>query len=383
MGNPAYRSSWATDDHEMFRESVRRLVETDFVPHRDRWIEQGYMEPEYWLKAGEVGLLCADIPTEYGGAGCDFGFDVVGYEEMQRGCVSSFGSAIQSIVAHYLLIYGTEEQKQRWLPKMATGELICSIAMTEPGTGSDLQAVKTTAIRDGDEYVINGSKTFITNGYNANLICVVAKTEPGEGAKGVSLIFVETDKVKGFSRNKPLKKLGMKGQDTSELFFEDCRTPVSYVLGENEGQGFYQLMAQLPRERLIIAAVSVAAMEAALQQTIDYVKERRAFNKSIIEFQNTKFKLAEQKTQTKIARVFLDHCIEELIKGTLDAETASMAKWWCSEKQFELVNECLQLHGGYGYMMEYPIAHYFADSRVQMIYGGTNEIMKELISRSL
>lgn len=383
MSSSAYRSSWSTDDHEMFRDSVRRLVETEFMPNRDRWIEQGYMEPEYWIKAGEVGLLCADIPTEYGGAGCDFGFDIIGYEEMQRGCVSSFGSGIQSIVAHYLMVYGTDEQKHRWLPKMATGEIISAIAMTEPGTGSDLQAVKTTAIRDGDDYVINGSKTFITNGYNANLICVVAKTDPTEGSKGVSLVFIETDDLKGFSRNKPLKKLGMKGQDTSELFFEDCRTPVSYVLGGIEGQGFYQLMAQLPRERLIIAAVSVAAMEAALDQTIAYVKERRAFNKSIIEFQNTKFKLAEQKTQTKIARVFLDHCIEELIKGTLDAETASMAKWWCSEKQFELVNECLQLHGGYGYMMEYPIAHYFADSRVQMIYGGTNEIMKELISRSL
>ena len=381
--NSAYRSSWATEDHDMFRDSVRRLVETEFMPHRDRWIEQGYMEPEYWLKAGEVGLLCADIPTEYGGSGGDFGFDVIGYEEMQRGCVSSFGSGIQSIVAHYLMVYGTEEQKHRWLPKMASGELITSIAMTEPGTGSDLQAVKTTAIRDGDEYVINGSKTFITNGYNANLICVVAKTDPSEGAKGISLVFVETDNLPGFRRNKPLKKLGMKGQDTSELFFDDCRTPISFVLGEVEGQGFYQLMNQLPRERLIIAAVSVAAMEAALDQTVEYVKERRAFDKAIIEFQNTRFKLAEQKTLTKIARVFLDHCIEELMKGTLDAETASMAKWWCSEKQFELVNECLQLHGGYGYMMEYPIAHYFADSRVQMIYGGTNEIMKELIARSL
>jgi len=381
--NSAYRSSWVTEDHDMFRDSVRRLVETEFMPHRDRWIEQGYMEPEYWLKAGEVGLLCADIPTEYGGSGGDFGFDVIGYEEMQRGCVSSFGSGIQSIVAHYLMVYGTEEQKHRWLPKMASGELITSIAMTEPGTGSDLQAVKTTAIRDGDEYVINGSKTFITNGYNANLICVVAKTDPSEGAKGISLVFVETDNLPGFRRNKPLKKLGMKGQDTSELFFDGCRTPISFVLGEIEGQGFYQLMNQLPRERLIIAAVSVAAMEAALEQTVEYVKERRAFDKAIIEFQNTRFKLAEQKTLTKIARVFLDHCIEELMKGTLDAETASMAKWWCSEKQFELVNECLQLHGGYGYMMEYPIAHYFADSRVQMIYGGTNEIMKELIARSL
>ena len=247
MTAAAYHSPWETEDHTMFRDSVRRLVEDEFVPHRDRWVEQGYMEPEYWRKAGEMGILCADIPTEYGGAGCDFGFDVIGYEEMQRGCVSSFGSAIQSIVAHYLIVYGTEEQKQRWLPKMATGEFITSIAMTEPGTGSDLQAIKTTAIRDGDDYVINGSKTFITNGYNANLICVVAKTDPSEGSKGVSLIFVETDDLEGFRRNKPLKKIGMKGQDTSELFFDDCRTPVSFVLGGQEGQGFYQLMNQLPR----------------------------------------------------------------------------------------------------------------------------------------
>ena len=383
MSAAAQISPWATEDHEMFRDSVRKLIENDFVPNRERWIEQGYMEPEYWRKAGDVGLLCADIPTEYGGGGCDFGFDIIGYEEMQRACISSFGSAIQSIVAHYILIYGTAEQKQRWLPKMATGEFITSIAMTEPGTGSDLQAVKTTAIRDGDNYLINGSKTFITNGYNANLICVVAKTDPAEGAKGVSLVFVETDGLDGFKRNTPLKKMGMKGQDTCELFFDDCVTPVSNCLSMQEGQGFYQLMTQLPRERLIIAAVSVAAMEAALNHTIDYVKERRAFNKAVIEFQNTKFKLAEQKTNTTIARVFLDHCISLLIKGELDAETASMAKWWCSEKQFELAHECLQLHGGYGYMMEYPIAHYFADSRVQMIYGGTNEIMKELISRSL
>ncbi len=378
-----YNSPWMTEDHVMFRDSVRRFFEAEFVPQREHWIERKHMEPEYWQKAGEVGILCPDVPTEYGGGGGDFGFDAITYEELQRACISSFGNGIQSIVAHYLLVYGTEEQKQRWLPGMASGDIISAIAMTEPGTGSDLQAVKTTANRDGDEYVINGSKTFITNGYNANLVCIVAKTDPEARAKGISLIMAEVDGLDGFSRNPPLKKIGMKGQDTSELFFDDMRVPVGNLLGTEEGQGFYQLMAQLPRERLIVGLGSVAIMEAALEKTIEYTKERRAFNQSISDFQNTKFKLAEAATETKIARVFIDHCIEALIAGTLDAETASMAKWWCSEKQFNLVNECLQLHGGYGYMMEYPIAHYFTDSRVQMIYAGSNEIMKELISRSL
>ena len=379
----AYESPWVSPDHAIFRDAVRKFIETEFVPQREHWIEQKHMEPEYWQKAGEVGMLCPDIPSEYGGAGGDFGFDAITYEELQRACISSFGNGIQSIVAHYLLIYGTEEQKQRWLPGMASGEIISAIAMTEPGTGSDLQAVKTTAERDGDDYVINGSKTFITNGYNANLICVVCKTDPTERAKGISLVMLETADLAGFSRNKPLAKIGMKGQDTCELFFDDCRVPVGNLLGSEEGKGFYQLMAQLPRERLIVAVGSVAIMESALDDTIAYTKERKAFNKSIIDFQNTKFTLAEKKTETKIARVFLDHCIEKLIAGELDNETASMAKWWCSETQFNLVNECLQLHGGYGYMMEYPIAHYFTDSRVQMIYAGSNEIMKELISRSL
>ena len=377
--NP-YRSPWMTADHELFRDTVRKFVETEFLPHRERWIEQGHPEPEAWRKAGEVGILCPDVPAEYGGGGGDFGFDAITYEEVQRACVSSFGNGIQSIVAHYLMRYGTEEQRQRWLPGMATGELITAIAMTEPGTGSDLQAIKTRAVRDGDDYVLNGSKTFITNGYNANLICVVCKTNPEERAKGISLLMCEVDGLDGFRRNKPLKKIGMKGQDTSELFFDDCRIPAGNVLGGVEGQGFFQLMAQLPRERLIIA---VAAMEAALEQTISYTKERKAFGQRLLDFQNTKFTLAEVATETRIARVFVDYCIAQLNAGTLDNETASMAKWWCSQKQFEAAHECLQLHGGYGYMMEYPIAHYFADSRVQMIYGGSNEIMKELISRAL
>ena len=380
--NP-YRSPWMTADHELFRDNVRKFVETEFVPHRERWIEQGHPEPEAWRKAGEVGILCPDVPAEYGGGGGDFGFDAITYEEVQRACVSSFGNGIQSIVAHYLMRYGTEEQRQRWLPGMATGEYITAIAMTEPGTGSDLQAIKTRAVRDGDDYVLNGSKTFITNGYNANLICVVCKTNPEERAKGISLLMCEVDGLAGFRRNKPLKKIGMKGQDTSELFFDDCRIPAGNILGGVEGQGFFQLMAQLPRERLIIAVAAVAAMEAALEQTISYTKERKAFGQRLLDFQNTKFTLAEVATETRIARVFVDYCIAQLNAGTLDNETASMAKWWCSQKQFEAAHECLQLHGGYGYMMEYPIAHYFADSRVQMIYGGSNEIMKELISRAL
>ena len=379
----AYRSPWMTEDHDMYRDGVRKFLESEFLPQREHWVEQGYPEKEYWKKAGEMGLLCPDVPAEYGGGGGDFGFDVITYEELLRLCISSFGNGIQSIVAHYIVKYGTEEQKHRWLPGMASGDVITSIAMTEPGTGSDLQAITTKAVRDGDEYVLNGSKIFITNGYNANLVCVVCKTDPNEGAKGVSLLMCEVDDLEGFSRNKPLKKVGMKGQDTCELFFDDCRIPIENILGGEEGQGFYQLMAQLPRERLIIGVGAIAAVEAVLEQTIEYTKERKAFKKPLMDFQNTKFKLAEIATEAKISRVFIDYCIGELNEDRLDNETASMAKWWCSEKQFEAAHQCLQLHGGYGYMMEYPVAHYFADSRVQMIYGGSNEIMKELISRSL
>jgi len=378
-----YRSPWVTAEHELFRENVRRFIDTELVPHRDVWVERGHMDPAYWRKAGEVGLLCPDIPAEYGGGGCDFGFDAVVYEELARSCVSSFGCAIQSIVAHYLLVYGTEEQKRRWLPGMASGDIITSIAMTEPGTGSDLQAVKTRAVRDGDHYVLNGAKTFITNGYNANLIIVVCKTDPKEKARGISLLCVETDGLAGFRRGKPLKKIGQKGQDTCELFFDDVRVPVGNLLGSLEGQGFYQLMNQLGRERLIIGLSGVATMENAVRVTTDYVKQREAFGQKLIDFQNTKFTLVECKTEARIARVFIDHGIARLIAGELDAETASMAKYWCTDKAFEIANRCLQLHGGYGYTLDYPIAHYFADTRVASIYGGSNEIMKELISRSL
>ncbi|MGH8598127.1 MAG: acyl-CoA dehydrogenase family protein [Gammaproteobacteria bacterium] len=376
-------SPWVTPEHQLYRDTVRRFVETEFVPHRERWIEQGYCEPEYWRKAGEIGLLCSDVPAEYGGAGCDFGFDAIVYEELMRAGITSFGCGIQAIVGHYLLVYGTEAQKRRYLPRMAKGEIITAIAMTEPGTGSDLQAVKTRAIRDDDSYVINGAKTFITNGNNADLVVVVCKTDPKERAKGISLICVETAELPGFRRGKPLKKIGQKGQDTCELFFSDCRVPVTDLLGEHEGQGFFQLMNQLGRERVIIAVSAVASMENCVRVTTDYVRQRDAFGQKLIDFQTVKFTLVECKTEARFARVFLDDCVQKLINGRLDVESASMAKYWCTEKAFEIANRCLQLHGGYGYIMEYPIANYFADSRVGMIYGGSNEVMKELISRSL
>jgi acyl-CoA dehydrogenase len=383
MDMKATTYGWETPDHTLYRTTVRRFIEAEFVPQREKWIEQGYCDPAYWQKAGEVGLLCPDIPVEYGGGGCDFGFDCIVYEELMRAGITSFGSGIQSIVAHYLVIYGTDEQRQKYLPAMARGEMITSIAMTEPGTGSDLQAVKTRAVRDGDHYVVNGSKTFITNGYNADLIVLVCKTDPKERARGISLLLVETKDLPGFRRGKPLKKIGQKGQDTCELFFTDCRIPAANLLGGQEGQGFYQLMNQLGRERLIIAVSAVASMEACVAATTDYIKQREAFGKKLVDFQTAKFTAVECKTETRIARVFLDDCIRKLIDGELDAETASMAKYWCSEKAFEIAHRCLQLHGGYGYIMDYPIAHYFADARVGMIYGGSNEIMKELISRSL
>jgi acyl-CoA dehydrogenase len=374
---------WATAEHALYRSTVRRFLEAEFVPNRERWVEQGCCDRSAWRKAGEVGLLCPDVPADYGGGGCDFGFDAVVYEELMRAGITSFGSGIQSIVAHYLLVYGTDAQKSRYLPQMARGEIITSIAMTEPGTGSDLQAITTRATRAGDHYLLNGSKTFITNGYNADLIVVVCKTDPKERAKGISLLCVETADLAGFRRGKPLKKIGQKGQDTCELFFDDCRIPVANLLGGVEGQGFFQLMNQLGRERLIIAVSAVASMEACVRLTTDYVRQREAFGRKLVEFQAARFTLVECKTEARIARVFLDDCIEKLIAGSLDSETASMAKYWCTEKACEVAHRCLQLHGGYGYIMDTPIAHYFADARVGMIYGGSNEIMKELISRSL
>ncbi|MBF6087767.1 acyl-CoA dehydrogenase family protein [Nocardia cyriacigeorgica] len=378
-----YRSCWMNEDLDALRELARAFFEKEVAPNVDKYIEQHHVDRDLWNKAGELGLLCLSIPEEYGGGGGTFAHEAVLIEEQARVVDTAWGQSLHNgIVAHYLLAYGTEEQKQQWLPKMASGEVVGAIAMTEPGTGSDLQNVKTKAIRDGDEYIINGSKTFITNGAQADLIIVVVKTDTSQGASGISLVLVEADRP-GFRRGRVLDKIGQKGQDTSELFFEDVRIPVSNLLGTAEGQGFIQLMQQLPQERLIIAVGSVAGMEVALEHTLRYTKEREAFGRSVFGFQNTKFKLAEVATEAKIARVFTDDCIAKHIAGELDIPTVAMAKWWTTERAMSVASECLQLHGGYGYMTEYPISRMWVDNRVQMIYAGTNEIMKEIIARSL
>jgi acyl-CoA dehydrogenase len=368
----------------MFRESTRRFVAREITPHAERWRQEGSVDRELWRKAGAAGLLLAGIPAEYGGAGGNFRHEAVIIDELARANFTDFGSALHSaIVAPYILHYGTEEQRRTWLPKLATGERIGAIAMTEPGAGSDLQGVRTTAKPDGNGYLINGQKVFITNGQLANFILVVAKTDPALKGKGISLMVVETDEVEGFRRGRNLDKVGFKAQDTSELFFDDVRVPADNLLGSEPNRGFIQLMEQLPQERLIIAVQAVGAMELAVRITTDYVKQRTAFGKTIFDFQNTKFKLAEAATEAKIARVFVDFCIEELVAGRLDVVTAAMSKWWTTQKQCDVVDECLQLFGGYGYMSEYPISTLWTDARVQKIYGGANEIMKELIARSL
>jgi acyl-CoA dehydrogenase len=378
------QASYQSDELKIFRDSARKFFETECVPHLERWEEQGHVDRELWLKAGKQGLLCASLPEEYGGGGGHFGYEKVLIEEQARINCSSFGASLHSgIVAHYILAYGSEEQKQRWLPRMASGELVGAIAMTEPGTGSDLQAVATVARPEGETYVIEGQKTFITNGQQANLVIVVAKTDPSKKGAGVSLLVVETDGLDGFRRGRNLEKIGMHGQDTSELFFEGVVVPKSSLLGQLEGMGFMQLMQQLPQERLIVAITAVAAMEIMLEQTLTYVKERKAFGKRVFDFQNTRFKLAEAQTEASLARVFVERCTELLIEHKLDAVTGAMAKYWCTDKQFEIADLCLQLHGGYGYMNEYPISRMWRDSGVQRIYGGTNEIMKELIGRFL
>ena len=379
-----YRSSWMTEELDVFRDQFRKFLAHDLAPHAEKWRQQKMVDRSAWKALGDMGALLPSVPEAYGGLGASFAYDAAVFEDMESIVPDALGgvSVSSGIVAHYILNYGSEEQKRRWLPGMARGELIGAIAMTEPGTGSDLQSVRTTAQRKGNSYVINGQKTFITNGQTADLIIVVARTG-GPGAKGLSLIVVETAANPGFKRGRNLDKIGLHASDTSELFFEDAVAPFENLLGEAEGQGFQQLMQQLPQERLIIAVGAVAAMERAVRITTDYTKQRKAFGQPIIEFQNTAFKLAERKTEATIARVFLDWCIERLIAGDLDAVTASMAKWWCAQKQVETADECLQLHGGYGYMEEYPISRMFVDARIQKIYGGTNEVMKLLIARSL
>ncbi len=371
-----------TEDHDMLRESVRRFMETEAVPHNERWEEQGYVDRDIWLKAGASGFLCPSMPEQYGGAGGDKLYSVVLMEEQARVGCSGLGFSLHSeIVAPYIDHYGSDYLKSTYLPKMATGEMIGAIAMTEPGAGSDLQGVKTTAVRDGDHYILNGSKTFITNGWHADLVIVVAKTDPAAGSKGISLFVVDTS-MQGFSKGKRLKKAGMKAQDTAELFFDNVRVPASNLLGE-EGQGFKYLMQELPWERLQISITAVATVEAGLAWTLEYTRERKAFKRAIGEFQTVAHALAEIRTELEMGRVFVDRCLELLLEGKLDAATASMAKYWTTEMQFRALDRCVQLHGGYGYMWEYPITRAWADARVQRIYGGTNEIMKELISRNL
>jgi acyl-CoA dehydrogenase len=378
------RPAWMTEDLVVLEEQARRFMRAEFAPHVDRWHEQGMYDRDVWAKAGAAGLLCAAMPEEYGGAGGSFAHEAVIMRESSLAGFDAFGAPLHSgIVAPYILHYGTEEQKKRWLPKLATGELVGAIAMTEPGTGSDLQAVRTSAKKSGNGYVLNGAKTFITNGQHANLIIVVAKTDPHERAKGVSLMVVETDDAPGFRRGRKLKKLGLDAADTSELFFDDVALPATSLLGSEEGQGFAQLMSELPQERLIVATHSMAMMERALELTIAYVKERQAFGKKIIEFQNTQFVLAECKTEATIAKVFLDHCIGRHLDGKLDSTTASMAKYRLTDLLGTLVDRCLQLFGGYGYMDEYPISRLYRDARVMRIYAGTNEVMKLLIARGL
>ena len=374
---------WVTEEHKLFTESVQKFYNDEMKPNIEDWVENGVVSKSFWEKAGHAGIMSGSVLEEHGGVGGDMGFDSITIYEQAKTGDSSWGYGIQSIVIHYLNEYGTDEQKNNWLPKLIEGKSIASLAMTEPGAGSDLQAIKTIAKKDGNQYTLNGSKIFITNGGSADLIIVAAKTDQSAGAKGISLILLDTNNVEGFSRGKPLKKLGLKGNDTAELFFDIVKVPLTNLIGKDEGQGFYQMMNQLPWERLLIGITALGAIDFALQETIKYVQERKAFNRRIMDLQNTRFKLAEAKTKAEVLRSFINDCIARLIKGKLDAATASMAKYWGSQIQNEIMDECLQLHGGYGYILDYPISRMYADARVQKIYGGSNEIMKELIARSI
>jgi alkylation response protein AidB-like acyl-CoA dehydrogenase len=379
-------SNWRGDPELVaLADGAARFFEREAPPERiAKWREAGQVERAFWRQAGEAGLLGVSIPVEYGGAGGDFRHDVVLVEQVGRHGVEGFALSLHNvIILPYVLAHGTEEQKRRWLPKLCSGESVAAIAMSEPGAGSDLQAIRTTALKDGNGYRINGAKTFISNGQIADFVIVVAKTDPEAGGKGVSLLVVETESAEGFRRGKALDKIGLDAQDTSELFFDDVWVPADNLLGTTEGQGFRQLMAELPRERLVIAVSSVITMEKAVEVTTEYVKQRQAFGQRVFDFQNTQFKLAECKARTEVARVFVNDCIERQLAGTLDLTTAAIAKLWVTDSEGEVVDECLQLHGGYGYINDYPIARMWRNARVQRIYGGSNEIMKVLIARSL
>lgn len=378
-----YESPWMNEELRLFRKTVRRFIQEEFLPNQARWRQQHRPDPDAWIRAGAAGLLLTDVPEEYGGGGGTIAHEAVIAEELAYAGVH-FGCLNQSIVAHYILAYGTDEQKQRWLPKMAQGELVGAIAMTEPSAGSDLQAIKTTASRDGSEYIIRGSKTFVTNGWHASIIVLAVKTDPkAPGPKGISLLSIEPKNVPGYNVGAPLEKLGMHEQDTCEIFFDGVRVPASNLLGVSEGKGLSQMMAQLSYERLMIGVAAVATTEHAVAITTRYAKDRMAFGGALLELQNTRFKLAECRTESYIGRVFLDRCIQDHIAGRLDPSTAAMAKYWLTDRECRILDECLQLHGGYGYSIEYPIARMWTDSRVHRIYAGTNEIMKELIGCSL
>jgi acyl-CoA dehydrogenase len=371
------------DDLRLFRDTVRQFVAREFLPQQARWRAQHGPDADAWTRAGRAGILLADLPEEYGGGGGTFAHEAVVLEELARAGVH-FGCAIQSTVAHYILAYGTEAQKRAWLPRLARGERVAAIAMTEPSAGSDLQAIKTVARREGEHYVVNGSKTFITNAAHADLVCLAARTDPKlTGMRAISLIMVETRELAGYRVGRPLDKIGMHGQDTCEIFFDDARVPAANLLGSSEGKGFAQMMERLPYERLQIAVGAVASAEQALEMTTRYVKERKAFGKPLFDQQNTRFRLAECRAKAQVGRVFVERCIERMVARELDETSAAIAKYWLTEMQCQVIDECLQLHGGYGYMNEYPIARMWADSRVQRIYAGSNEIMKELIAWSL
>lgn len=379
-----YRSPWRTEELDDLRAMTRIFLEKESAPHHTRWAEQHAVDRNFWRLAGEAGLLCISIPEEYGGGGGTFAHEAVIMEEQARIADTAWANVVHSaIVAHYISAFGTEEQKHRWLPGMASGELVGAIAMTEPSTGSDLQSVRTRAKREAENYVINGSKTFITNGTHCDILVIVARTNDEKGGRALSLIVAETSDLAGFERGRVLQKIGMHGQDTRELSFVDMRVPVENVLGGVEGKGFVQLMEQLPQERLGIAVAAAAECEFAVREATAYAKDRDAFGQNLLGFQNTRFVLAECLADSLAARTLVDHCITEHVKGELDAPTASLAKFWCTDMQNKVVDRCLQIFGGYGYMAEYPIARRFAAARVQKIYGGTNEIMKELVARSL
>lgn len=379
----SFERSWSDADIEQYRSTVVRFIEEHVIPGDEIARQKGHVESALWAQAGALGLLCSDIPEEWGGAGGDFRHEAVFYEEMSRRSLSGMNHSVHNIVAHYLLNHGTEAQKRKYLPRLISGECIGAIAMTEPGAGSDLKAVRTRAERDGSQWLINGAKTFISNGLLAGLVLVVAKTSPSEGARGMSIFLVETANCPGYRVGRLLDKIGLKAQDTAELFFDDVRVDDAQLLGGMPGQAFAQLMSDLPYERLVIAVMALAGMEGALDATLAHVRDRQVFGQPLAQLQNTKFKLAEMATEIKVGRAFVDRCVEELLSGQLDTATASMAKLWASEAQGRVVDGCVQLFGGYGYMNEYLVARMYTDARIQRIYGGTSEIMKEVISRAL